>query len=90
MAGGGGPETIPHRDLRNRSAEILRAVQAGASFQITNHGEVVALLSPPHRQAYGGLQVRSPRADRNFAGLQPPVRISQATADVLDELRDER
>ena len=35
-------ERIAHRDLRNRSSEILRRVAAGESFEITNHGEVVA------------------------------------------------
>ena len=39
-------ERIAHRDLRNRSSEILRAVSEGESFEITNHGEVVAILSP--------------------------------------------
>ena len=40
-------ERLAHRDLRNRSAEILRDVAAGGSYEITNHGEVVALLTPP-------------------------------------------
>jgi prevent-host-death family protein len=40
-------ERLAHRDLRNRSAEILRDVLAGATYEITNHGEVVAVLSPP-------------------------------------------
>ena len=38
--------TIPHRELRSNSAEILRRVQAGETFEITNNGRPVALLAP--------------------------------------------
>jgi prevent-host-death family protein len=44
--------TIPHRELRNGSSEILRRVQAGETpFQITNHGEMVAVLSQPRTRS---------------------------------------
>ena len=53
-------ERLAHRDLRNRSSEILRAVASGATYEITNHGEVVAILSPP--------EARPPlRSDRHDA-----------------------
>ena len=35
-------ETVSHRELRNRSGEVLRAVEAGESFTITNGGVPVA------------------------------------------------
>ncbi|MFN2323599.1 MAG: type II toxin-antitoxin system Phd/YefM family antitoxin [Trueperaceae bacterium] len=35
--------TLAHRDLRKRSAEVLRRVQAGETFQVTHHGVVVAV-----------------------------------------------
>ncbi|WP_325048230.1 type II toxin-antitoxin system Phd/YefM family antitoxin [Actinomyces sp. Z16] len=38
--------TIPHRELRNDSAAILRRVEAGESFEITNNGRPVAELVP--------------------------------------------
>lgn len=40
-------ERITHRELRNNSAEVLRRVAAGESFEVTNHGTVAAVLSPP-------------------------------------------
>ena len=39
-------KTISHRELRNHSSDVLRRVQAGETIQVTNHGEVVAVLSP--------------------------------------------
>ena len=39
--------TVTHREMRNSSAEILRAVAAGETIQITNNGVVAAILSPP-------------------------------------------
>lgn len=39
-------EQIPHRDFRNQSGEVLRRVEAGESFAITNHGHPVAVLHP--------------------------------------------
>lgn len=38
---------ISHRELRNNSSEVLRAVQAGEVIEVTNHGEVAAVLVPP-------------------------------------------
>jgi prevent-host-death family protein len=40
------PETIPQRQLRNDSGEILRRVEAGESFVITRNGKPVADLVP--------------------------------------------
>jgi prevent-host-death family protein len=39
--------TISHRELRNNSAQVLRAVRSGEVIEVTNHGEVTALLVPP-------------------------------------------
>jgi len=44
-------KTIPQRDLRNRSGEILRQAETGEEFTITVEGRPVALLVPyPKRQ----------------------------------------
>lgn len=80
-------KVIPHRELRNRSSDVLRAVQAGESFEITNHGEVVALLSPPTQGM--DLRVRKARVHGGFSQL-PLVRRGQSVQDVLDDLRGER
>lgn len=81
-------QAIPHRDLRNRSSEILRDVQAGASYEITNHGEVVAVLLPPDRAATGATRVRRATARGGFSSL-PRRRADEGSQQVLDELRGE-
>ena len=63
-------EQLAHRDLRNRSAEILREVAAGASYEITNHGEVVALLTPPAPD--GRLRIRKATSRRPFSRSSVP------------------
>ncbi len=40
--------TIPHRELRNYSARILAAVKDGELIQVTNGGEVAAIMVPPN------------------------------------------
>jgi prevent-host-death family protein len=43
--------TIPHRELRNRSGEILRQAEKGQLFTVTVDGRPVAMLGPyPRRQ----------------------------------------
>jgi prevent-host-death family protein len=79
-------QRIAHRDLRNRSSEILRAVAAGESFEITNHGEVVAILTPPGSRP---LRIRPATAPRNFSAL-PLTRVSRPSREILDELREDR
>jgi prevent-host-death family protein len=81
-------EVIQHRRLRNDSSEILRRVQAGETFQITNHGEVVAILSPA---AHGAppLRVRGAVVKGGFSVL-PRVRHVRPVRDELDHLRRER
>ncbi len=39
-------KTITHRELRNNSSAVLRAVELGETLEVTNRGEVVALLMP--------------------------------------------
>jgi prevent-host-death family protein len=81
------PEKLAHRELRNRSAEVLREVAAGATYEITNHGDVVAVLSPPARHV--DLRIRQPRVRGGFSGL-PRVRRDRPVQEVLDDLRGER
>jgi prevent-host-death family protein len=40
-------KTVTHRQMRNDSAEILRAVADGETFRVTNGGQVAAVISPP-------------------------------------------
>jgi prevent-host-death family protein len=78
---------LAHRDLRNRSSEILREVAAGATYEITNHGEVVAILSPPTGRRE--LKIRRARVDGGFGDL-PRVTLTERSQDILDELRGDR
>jgi len=80
-------ERLAHRELRNRSAEVLRDVAAGATYEITNHGDVVAVLSPPEPGL--SLRIRKPTTRGGFADL-PRVRRDEAVHVVLDDLRGER
>lgn len=80
-------ERLAHRDLRNRSAEILRDVRAGATYEITNHGEVVAVLSPPTGRPE--LRIRPARVRRGFSEL-PRARSTESSERVLADLRADR
>ena len=43
--------TIPHRELRNHSGEILRQAEKGQMFTVTVDGRPVAVIGPyPRRQ----------------------------------------
>ncbi len=79
-------KTIPHRELRNHSSEVLRRVQAGETIQVTNHGEVVAVLSPPSQ----GLTPRVvPAKQRGGFASIPRLRSAETIREALDALRED-
>ena len=87
--------TISHRELRNNSAEVLRAVRAGETIEVTNHGEVAAVLIPPCLTPYERLvaagKVREPRKDapvdlRGIRRVTAPV----SSADIIADVRGDR
>lgn len=79
-------KTIPHRELRNRSSDVLRRVQAGETIQVTNHGEIVAVLSPPENGM--APRVTAARHRGGFTSI-PRIRSSETTRKALDALREE-
>jgi len=82
--------TIPHRELRNNSSKILREVQDGEIFNVTNHGEVVAVLMPP--PAVKGprpLKVRKAVKRGSFHEIKS-LDIGEPIQPDLDYLRGER
>ena len=81
-------EQLAHRDLRNRSSEILREVAAGATYEIPTHGEVVAILTPPTGRRRE-LKTRRARVNGGFADLAR-VTHTERTKNILDELRGDR
>ncbi len=79
-------KTVTHRELRNHSGEVLRAVAAGETYDVTNHGTVVARLVPPPPTE---LQVAVPASERpRFADL--PRFIASSSETILDDLRGDR
>lgn len=82
--------TIAHRELRNNSSAVLREVQDGETLNITNHGQVVAVLMPPPGPS-GPSTLRVKKAVRRggFDEIQG-VEIDRPTQEVLDDLRDDR
>lgn len=82
---------ISHRELRNNSGQILRAVGAGDSFTITNDGEPIAELGPIRSRPYRGLSVQIGDRTRSFRDLVPVRSGSGETiAESLEYLRGDR
>jgi prevent-host-death family protein len=80
------PQSIPHRELRNNSSEVLRRVQAGETFEITNHGEVMAILIPPSRGPQHGLRIRRATHRGGFTTVAS-VTLDHPVQDTIDDLR---
>ena len=83
--------TVTHREMRNSSGEILRAVAAGESVRVTNNGRVAALIVPPPSDPVEDLiekgQARPPLRPRGgFAALKR-VRSTVSTKEIIDDLR---
>lgn len=82
-------ERIAHRELRNNSSAILRRVAEGESFEITNHGVVVAVIAAP-AAGTGRLEVEREATRRGGWARLAQHRLSRPTREILDELREER
>lgn len=84
--------TVTHREMRNNSAEILRAVAAGEEILVTNNGEPAALITRPPATPLDVLrasgQVRMPT--KALRSLKMPKKASVSTKEVLDDLRGDR
>jgi prevent-host-death family protein len=81
-------KTISHRELRNNSSNVLREVESGESFVVTNRGEVVAALVPAG--AGRDLQcVRPAKRRPNFSTMTRRV-IAEPSGVAVAELRGDR
>ncbi|MDO4888815.1 MAG: type II toxin-antitoxin system prevent-host-death family antitoxin [Actinomycetaceae bacterium] len=83
--------TIPHRELRNNSAAILRRVESGESFEITNNGRPVAELVPIARDRLTLLRQQGatrPAVPIDFSALARAKGLT--SKDVLNDLRGEQ
>ncbi len=84
-----GPRTISQRELRNNSAQVLRDVEAGETFVITNNGKPVARLTPVvHRM---GLPIAVPRnPNRKASDIEAVETGGPSIQEILDEMRTDR
>ena len=77
--------------MRNNSGEILRAVAAGETAQVTNNGRVAALIVPPPDDLIEDLiargEARPPVAPRRFSDI-PRVTLDVSTAEIIEDLRN--
>jgi prevent-host-death family protein len=89
--------TIGVRELRQRASEVLRQVEQGATFEVTDRGRPVALLGPlpeasPLQRLRDSGDVALGRG--KLSELGPPLelpRASERPSQVLARLRrDER
>lgn len=74
------PEHISQRQLRNDSGAILRAVQQGARYIVTNNGTPVAELRPIQPDPLAGLVVRRAKPGARFRDIVPQQGRSDETA----------
>jgi len=85
---------ISHRELRNNSSEVLRAVDNGESFEITNYGRVVALIVPAHPTPLDRLRAagRTQPAERALGALleSEPLEVPGDSGTELDAMRSDR
>ncbi|CCG04049.1 type II toxin-antitoxin system Phd/YefM family antitoxin [Blastococcus saxobsidens] len=79
---------VTHREMRNNSGEILRAVAAGESVQVTNNGQLAAVIVPPVGATVDDLilrgqarRARRPRADLSTIRRRTSTLSSQELAD---------
>ena len=82
-------KVIAHRELRNNSSAVLREVQRGTTFEITNHGKVVAVLGPPEPDVLAGFTVRRARIVAGFDEIER-ISVDVSSQQILDELRGDR
>ena len=83
--------TVTHREMRNSSGEILRAVAAGETVRVTNHGQVAAIIAPPTGDALVELaargQVRPPRRPLADLSSVHRKRVRRTAAEVVSDSR---
>jgi prevent-host-death family protein len=79
------PDDVSVRELRNRTAEVLRRVEAGERLRITVDRRPVAELAPlPGRTAWVPKQRAVEALTQTDAGLREE--LAEALTDRVDEL----
>lgn len=84
-------ERVTHREMRNRSGEILRRVEAGESIEVSNNGRPAALIVPIGGTVLDGLiargEARSARADAETLLAIRRVESETTTQRLIDDSR---
>ena len=88
-------EAVGIRELRqNLSVYLKKVVEEGASFEVTDHGRPVALLSPRKGEDWFQAMVAAGRirpGKGNFKDLPPPLgTVSTRGTDALREQRADK
>ena len=84
-------KTISHRELRNEIGRILREVQEGQLFVITNNGEPVATLRPIGSNPLAGVRHEPRVPGSRFQDIVPQQGASkESPLEILLALRGER
>ncbi|MGH9300970.1 MAG: type II toxin-antitoxin system Phd/YefM family antitoxin [Acidimicrobiales bacterium] len=86
--------TINHRELRNHSSDVLRDVAAGEIIEVTNHGELAAVLVPPALSTFERLvvagKVRLPAESATDFREIHRIKSAQSTAEIISDVRGDR
>ncbi|HEY2406996.1 MAG TPA: type II toxin-antitoxin system prevent-host-death family antitoxin [Polyangiaceae bacterium] len=76
-------KTIGVRELRQNASAVLREVEAGGTFEVTDRGRPVALLSPlPNVGVLARLRLEHQLepAQADLRDLAPPLRVPKGGA----------
>lgn len=79
--------TVTHRELRNHSGEVLRAVESGESVVVTNRGKPVAVVNP---YVEGRSSLELLRASGQTRPAQRPVSVLRGVARKRSRLASEQ
>lgn len=84
-------ETITHREMRNRSAEVLRRVEAGESLRVSNNGRPAALIVPVDHDAIDAAiasgEARPARADLMTLRTIHRVAAARSSGEIIKDAR---
>lgn len=88
-------EAVGIRELRqNLSVYLKRVTEEGATFEVTDHGKPVALLSPRKGEDWYQAMVAAGRirpAQGHIRDLPPPLgRVSRRGTEALREMREDK
>lgn len=83
-----GPSQISQRDLRNRSAEIMDALERGESFEVTRNGHHIGDLVPIGRRRRSVTRAEFAAVSRGMPLMDDRTLRAQMDRYVDDDLHD--